>query len=332
MNNNKLIPIDLIEKLDKLLSIEKSIRNSSTILLEYDKISLYSKLEFQLFGASTKIRPAFYILRSAIEQGLINSDTTIIESSSGNFAIALAMLCKILDLKFIGVIDKNSNRNVNSFLEFYAHKVVVIDNPDARGGYLLNRLEYIKDYLDSHDNIYWPNQYTNMDSMYAHYYETAGEIIRDVEHLDYIFIPAGTCGSLSGISRRVKKHYKNIKVIAVDVIGSIIFGGNSKKRHIPGMGSSMTPELLQYAKYDDVIYVDEENVPQGCYSLFDNHYIFGGGSSGTVYYAIEKYFENKIFDKKPNVLFTCPDGGRYYLETIYNKEWIKKTFKDKEYA
>jgi cysteine synthase A len=323
---NEFVQLELIEKLDKLLNIEKSIKNSSIVSLQHTKLNLYAKLEFQLFGASTKIRPAFLIMKSAIERGLIDLDTTIIESSSGNFAIAMAMLCRVLNLKFIAVIDKNANRNANSFLKFYAHDVVVINEPDERGGYLLNRLEYVKNYIDSHDNVYCPNQYKNMDSMYSHYYGTGGEIVRDIKDLDYIFIAAGTCGSLAGISRRVKKHYKNIKVIAVDVVGSIIFGGNSKKRYIPGMGSSLTPDLLKYAKYDEIIYVNEENIPEGCYGLFDKHYIFGGGSSGTVYYAIEKYFEDKQFDKNPNVLFLCPDGGRYYLETIYNKAWVKNTF------
>lgn len=321
-----MISKDRLDALLKLKSIEKSVYGSSIVPVFDERLDLRAKLEFQLLGGSTKVRPAYRILKDYIVSGKIKENTSIVESSSGNFAIAMAMLCRIAGVNFIPVVDLNTNVNTIKFLEFFCKEVVVIDKIDENGGYLLNRLRYIEEAVQFNSNLLWPKQYSNLNNYFAHYETTGQEIIEAFPDVEYVFIAAGTCGSLSGISSALKEYDSSIQIIAVDIEGSVIFGGEPKRRYIPGMGASVTPGLLKYAQYDEVVYVDEADVPQGCYDLFDKGFIFAGGSSGTVYHAIQEYFKNKILTTKPKVLFVCPDGGRYYIDTIYNNNWVKETF------
>ena len=131
----------------------------------------------------------------------------------------------------------------------------------------------------------------------------------------------------SGVSNRVKEKWPNIKIIAVDAEGSVIFGGPPKKRHIPGLGSSIQPPLIHHAIIDELIMVSERDTIAGCEALLKQHGIFAGGSSGTVYSAISSYAA-KIADNEnpPSALFLCPDRGAAYLDTIYNPEWVAERY------
>ena len=110
-------------------------------------------------------------------------------------------------------------------------------------------------------------------------------------------------------------------MIGVDIVGSVIFGNPPKKRYIPGMGSSMVPDILKEAKIDDVVVVDEVSTIKMCHELLNTHQVFAGGSSGSVFAAIKKYFKGKRVDKKLNVVTIFPDRGDRYTNTIYNHEW-----------
>src|SRR5207247_9718170 len=106
------------------------------------------------------------------------------------------------------------------------------------------------------------NQYGNLDAMESHYELTSTEICADFDSLDYVFIGVSTAGTIAGVSRRLKERYPNIQVIAVDAEGSAIFGGAPRKRHIPGIGSSIVPPLLSYARIDDVVLISERQPVQ----------------------------------------------------------------------
>lgn len=128
-------------------------------------------------------------------------------------------------------------------------------------------------------------------------------------------------GTISGVSRRIKEKFPHAKIIAVDIYGSVIFGGKPHKRYIPGIGSSMVPSILSEAMIDDVVIVDEESVIQACYELLDENIIFAGGSSGSVYCAVKKYFHDKKFSRRPKVVSVFADRGERYSNTIYNDCW-----------
>jgi len=126
------------------------------------------------------------------------------------------------------------------------------------------------------------------------------------------------------VSRRLKEHYPNIRVIAVDTEGSAIFGGTPRKRHIPGIGSSIVPPLLSYAEIDDVVLISERETVAACRELLTRHGLFVGGSSGTAFAAVKRYAAKMPAYKHPAVLFLCADRGTPYLDTVFNPRWTAK--------
>ncbi|MHA4262417.1 2,3-diaminopropionate biosynthesis protein SbnA (plasmid) [Bacillus cereus] len=309
----------MLKKLEKLGAL---IGNTPMIKLEDKKINLYAKLEYYNLMNSVKARAAYHILKSAIERGEVTEDSTIIESSSGNFAVAIATFCKYIGLKFIPVIDPNINESYKNFLSSMSYQVIKVNKRDETGGYLLTRLEKVKELLDTIPHAYWTNQYNNQDNFQAHYQGIGSELANDFNQLDYAFIGVSTGGTIAGVSKRLKEKFPNIKIVAVDSQGSVIFGDKPCKRYIPGIGASIVPGMIKNALIDDVVIVPEIKTVTGCYELFNKHAIFAGGSSGTSYYAIQQYFENKVFQYTPNVVFLCPDNGQAYTSTIYNPEWV----------
>src|ERR1041384_2604812 len=166
-------------------------------------------------------------------------------------------------------------------------------------------LSLVKELCASVPNAYWTNQYGNPDAMEAHYRLTGAEICADFDSLDYVFIAVSTAGTIAGVSRRLKEHYPNIRVIAVDTEGSAIFGGAPRKRHIPGVGSSIVPPLLSRAEIDDVVLIPERETVQACQELLTTHGLFVGGSSGTAYAAVKRFAASLPSSKHPTVLFLC---------------------------
>src|SRR2546428_2389649 len=145
--------------------------------------------------------------------------------------------------------------------------------------------------------------------MEAHYELTATEICADFDSLDYVFIGVGTAATIAGVSRRLKEHYPNIRVIAVDAEGSAIFGGAPRKRYIPGIGSSIVPQLLSHAKIDDVVLISERETVQACRELLTTHGLFVGGSSGTAFAAVKTHAARMPAHKHPTLPFPAPAPG-----------------------
>ena len=241
----------------RLEQLGKTLRPTPHVPLAVEGMNLFAKLEYVNPVGSIKDRSAYWILRRAAERGEITEDTTVIESSSGNFATALATFTRLVGLKFIPVIDPKISGTYESFLRRTCPTVVKVEERDDTGGYLKTRLAMVKQLCATVPNAYWTNQYENPDAMDAHYRLTAGEICADFDAIDYVFIGVSTAGTISGVSRRLKERYPNIRVIAVDTKGSVIFGGPPGPRHIPGIGASIVPPLVSHAKIDDVVWIPE---------------------------------------------------------------------------
>jgi cysteine synthase A len=285
-------------------------------------MDLFAKLEYVNPVGSIKDRPAYWILKRAAERGEICEETTVIESSSGNFAVALATYTRLIGLSFIPVIDPKISGTYESFLRRTCPRVVKVEDLDDTGGFLKTRLAMVQHLCETVPNSFWTNQYGNPDAMEAHYELTAGEICAGFDSLDYVFIPVSSAGTISGVSRRLKEHFPHIRVIAVDTEGSVIFGGPPGKRHIPGIGSSIVPPLLSQARIDDVVMISERETVQACRELLTVHGLFVGGSSGTVFAAIQRYTERMTRSRRrPKVLFLCADRGTPYLDTVFDTSW-----------
>ncbi|WP_151737531.1 2,3-diaminopropionate biosynthesis protein SbnA [Paenibacillus tengchongensis] len=308
--------------LDKLYSLKHLIGNTPLVSLAHDQVNLFTKLEYQNLSGSVKVRPAFYILESSIKRGEIHEHSTVIESSSGNFAIALGTLCKRLGIKFIPVIDPNINSIYENVLLSLTDRVEKVTERDETNGFLLTRLQRVQEMLKITPEAFWTNQYGNPDAVSGHYYGLGDEIARSFDQLDYVFLGVSSCGTIAGVSRRLKEKYPNIKVVAVDTEGSVIFGDKPRKRFIPGIGASIVPPNLQEAQIDEVMHISETDAIDGCHQMLEQQSLFVGGSTGSVYAAIQNYFKGRTFTKKPSVLFICADNGTPYVNTVYNREWV----------
>ena len=300
------------------------MRPTPLIELRFPGVRLFSKLEYLNPVGSVKDRTAYWILRRAAERGDIDEHTTIVESSSGNFATALAAYAQLLGLQFIPVIDPNILPANEAFLRRACATVVKVDDPDESGGYLKTRLREVQALVARTERAYWTNQYANTDGMDAHYTLTAEEVCGDMTRLDYAFIGVSSGGTLAGMSRRLKEHYPGVKIIAVDAAGSAIFGGPARRRHIPGLGAGIVPPLLDHARVDDVVIVPESETARACRELLWEHGLFAGGSSGTSYAAIQQYAPAMRETPGATALFLCNDRGTAYLDTVFDDEWIKR--------
>ena len=301
--------------------LRRALRPTPHVRLAMKGMDLFAKLEYVNPVGSIKDRAAYWILRRAAQRREICDETTVIESSSGNFATAVATFTHLVGLQFIPVIDPNISRTYESFLRRICPTVVKVEERDDTGGFLKTRLQKVKELCAATPNAYWTNQYGNPDAVEAHYELTASEICADFDSLDYVFIGVSTGGTIAGVSRRLKEHYPNIKVIAVDIEGSVIFGGAPRKRHIPGLGSSIVPPLLSHAEIDDVVLISERETVQACQELLATHGLFVGGSSGTAFAAVKRYAARMRASKRPTILFLCADRGTPYLDTVFDPAW-----------
>lgn len=313
----------------RLAALRPLLRPTPNVQLAVEGLDLFAKLEYVNPIGSIKDRPAYWILKRAAERGDIDERTTLVESSSGNFACALAAYSRLLGLRFIAVIDPNISPTYETFLRRLCTDVVKVGQRDDTGGYLKTRLHAVKQLCAIQPHAYWTNQYGNEDAVEAHYELTAGEICADFAALDYVFIAVSTAGTIAGLSRRLKRQYPGVRIVAVDSEGSVIFGGPPRKRHIPGVGSSIVPPLLARALIDDVELVPERETAAACRELLLDHGLLAGGSSGTAFAAIKRWQPRMTAGGRlPTVLFLCADRGVPYLDTVYDPAWTARLEED----
>ena len=308
----------LVDSLDR---IRAGFVRTPVVRLRDDRVNLFAKLEYTNPNGSVKDRSAFYILKHAIESGELTPRSTVVESSSGNFAISLASFCRALEVPFIPVIDPNTNRSTDRLLSLACSHVERVTLRDHQGGYLGNRLVAVQRLLDVVDDAYWPNQYGNIRAADAHDEMTGGELCQVFDRIDYVFVGVGTGATIAGLSRRLRRDMPSVRVIAVDAAGSVAFGGQPQPRRIPGIGSSIRPPLLDHAEIDDTVIVGEDETVRACHRLVTRHGIFAGGSTGSVLAAIDRYFDG-YRGRPPVVVFLCADRGTAYGETVYRPGWL----------
>jgi cysteine synthase A len=308
---------------DRLRALRGGLRPTPVVPLRGDGLDLFAKLEYCNVNGSTKDRAALWILQQAVARGDVHTGTTVVESSSGNFAISLASYAVALGVRFVPVIDPFCNRGTEAHLRTLCPVVEKVTEPDGAGGYLRTRLARTAELITGDPAAYWPNQYRNADAAEAHYRFTGGELCEALPRLDYLFVGVGTGGTIAGLSHRVKEAFPGCAVIAVDAVGSAIFGAPAAPRRIPGLGSGIVPPLVGDALIDDVVLVPEPDAVAGCLELLGTHGVFAGGSTGSVYHAIRHFFSvSPVPRRMPTVAFLAADRGHAYAETVYNPAWV----------
>jgi len=296
-------------------------------LFKDSPLRLFAKLEGFNPGGSSKDRPAVNIIRGGFETGLIQPNSVIVESSSGNLGVGLAQACSYFGLRFICVVDAKTTLQNIRLLESYGAEVDVVLDPDPETGeFLPRRLERVKELVGSVENSFWPNQYGSPYNPLAHH-QTMHEIATALAgEVDYLLCATSTCGTLRGCVEYMRAREMQTKVIAVDAVGSVIFGGPNAKRLIPGHGAALRPQLFQPDLADECVHVTDLDCVVGCRRLARAEAILAGGSSGAVAMAMDKMRD--VIPAGATCVLIFPDRGERYLDTIYSDEWVFEHFGD----
>lgn len=287
--------------------------------------SLFLKLEGLNLAGSIKLKPAIKMINALEENGTLHQNSEIIESSSGNLGTALALVCAERGYRFTCVTDPNSSEQNRQMIEAYGGRVIVVTRTDSNGGFLQTRIQLIEQMLKENKNLVWLNQYKNPNNPRAHFETTAPEILQNFPDVDWLFIGAGTTGTLMGCVDFFKIHSPSTKIVAVDAEGSITFGDAPKKRYIPGLGTSRKPEIAREDDLYGVVHVSEPDTIRMCHRYSRKGYPIGG-STGTVLAGAKQFSENNHLDGR--IVAISPDKGEKYLTTIYNPIWIRNHFGD----
>ncbi|MET7356313.1 2,3-diaminopropionate biosynthesis protein SbnA [Streptomyces mirabilis] len=294
-------------------------------LRRVNNTSLYLKCEGFNFAGSIKLKAAAEMVDAAELDGLIRPGSVLVESSSGNLGIALAIIAADRGYRFVCVTDPRCNSTTQRLMRSLGAEVRVISTQDANLGYLHSRIQYVRELCASSDRYVWLNQYANPNNWRAHYELTAPAIARNFPDLDVLFVGAGTTGTLMGCARYFKERHKPVTIVAVDAVGSVTFGGIPERRVVPGLGTSTRPELVDESCIDDVVHVSETDTIRTCHSLAARGFVFGG-STGTVVSGATRWLGEKYPGEDPVAVAISPDLGERYLTSIYDESWLREHF------
>lgn len=285
--------------------------------------STYLKLEGLNPAGSIKLKTARALVRSVESNDLIGPGSALIESTSGNLGIALAMVCAARRYPVTLVTDPNANAGSVTMMRALGAEVVVVRDRDRNGGFLNTRIDYVRRRVAEDPNLVWLNQYANPANIAVHCYETANEVMADFGAPDWLFVGAGTTGTLMGCVERFRD-IPATTVVGVDAVGSVSFGGASAPRRIPGLGTSRRPEIFRDDGGFHKVLVSEPDTIRMCRRVARDYGLLVGGSTGTVLAAVEEFGER--IAPASTVLAISPDLGDRYLDTVYSDEWVTRYF------
>ena len=285
---------------------------------------LFLKCEGFNFAGSIKLKAATEMVEAAERDGVLRPRSVLVESSSGNLGVALSMIAANKGYGFLCVTDSRCNLSTKRLMQAFGSQVHVITEPDGVGGFLGARINYVRALCASDDRYVWLNQYSNPQNWGAHYRSTAPAIARQFPQLDVLFVGAGTCGTLMGCARYFVEWDRPVRVVAVDSVGSVTFGGEPGRRMIPGVGMSFRPPMLDESYVDDVVRVEEADTIRACHRLAATGFLFGG-STGTVVSGALGWLS---LHGSPDItaVAIAPDFGERYLDTVYHANWVQDLY------
>jgi 2,3-diaminopropionate biosynthesis protein SbnA len=283
--------------------------------------SLFLKCEGFNFAGSIKLKAATVMVEAAERDGRLMPGSILVESSSGNLGVALAMIAASKGYGFLCVTDPRCNLTTRRLMGALGSQVHVISEPDPVKGFLGARIDFVRALCASDSRYVWLNQYTNPGNVRAHYRTTAPSIARQFPRLSVLFVGAGTTGTLMGCARYFRTWHPMVRVVAVDAIGSVAFGGPPGRRLIPGLGTSVRPPLLDESYVDDVVRVEEAETLRVCHRLARRGFLFGG-STGTVVSGAMRWLA-RCETPRATAVAIAPDLGERYLDTVYSTNWVE---------
>jgi cysteine synthase A len=288
---------------------------------------VFAKVERFNPGGSIKDRAATSMLLEKVRSGELDpARTTVVESSSGNLAIGLALICRYFDMRFICVVDPKTPAQSLSILRAYGVTIEVVQQPDpVSGEFLPARLQRVGELIADIPGAFWPDQYANPRNPLAHE-ATMREIATDLGgRVDYLLAAVSTTGTMLGCSNYIRDNGLGTTVVAVDAVGSVLFSEErASYRLIPGYGASVRPALLDTERPDRVMHVTDLECVVGCRQLIRFEAMLMGGSAGATVAALHRLAGSIPADA--NCVLIFPDGGDRYLETIYSDDWVRAEF------
>ena len=303
------------------MNIAKSITDliGNTPLLELQNLSrglparVAVKLEFFNPGSSVKDRIALAMVEAAEREGKIKPGTTIVEATSGNTGIGLAMVCAAKGYKLVITMPESMSKERKMLLRAYGAELVLTPAAEGMNGAIAKAEEFVKNHPETY---FMPRQFDNPANPEIHRQTTAEEIWRDTDgNVDIFVAGVGTGGTLSGVGEVLKSRKPAVQVYAVEPAGSPVLSGGQKGAHlIQGLGAGFVPKTLNTDIYDGVITVSNEDAMATARALADKEGILSGISSGAAVWSALQ-LAAKPGNAGKLIVTVLPSYGERYLST-----------------
>ncbi|BAM99643.1 cysteine synthase A [Blattabacterium cuenoti] len=295
----------------KVDSILKTIGNTPHIRLKrlFPNHQIWIKLEKNNPGGSIKDRIALSMIEDAEKKGKIHKGDIIIEPTSGNTGIGLAMVCSVKDYRLILVMPESMSIERRKLFSIFGAKFVLTSKEHGMKG----AIQKAEELINTIPNSWMPKQFDNISNPNIHKNTTAKEIINAFpKGIDYFITGVGTGGHITGIGEILKNQFPNIKIFSVEPIESpVIFGGTPNSHSLQGLGAGFIPSILNVKILDGTFLVSKEEAFHYVRKMAKKEGILVGISTGASLSAIEKQLSN--FSKKSTILTVNYDTGERYL-------------------
>jgi cystathionine beta-synthase len=290
---------------------------------------VYAKLEFMNPMGSVKERIARYIVEKALAEGRLRAGDTLIEASSGNTAMGLAMMAIEHDLRCVMVVRRQTSREKRDALAALGVELVLVDGdlpPEHPESY--NRKA--RELAATLPRAFFPDQHNDRTNNEAHYHTTGPEIWRQMRgRIDWFVAGIGTGGTVSGVARYLKEKDPSIKVLAVDIAGSVFtdfFKTGAKvtphRTLVEGLGDEEVIACPEWQRIDEMVQATDKDAFLAARELARTEAIFAGGSSGATLWGVRQLARRLGGNERIATIF--PDSGNRYLSTIYNDDWLRQ--------
>ena len=288
------------------------VRVNNLIKKDELKADVLAKLEYFNPAGSVKDRIAKEMIQDALEKGLINENTTLIEPTSGNTGIGLSAVATALNLKIIITMPETMSVERRNLMKAYGAELVLTPGSEGMKGAIAKA----KELASQIENSFIPGQFENPANPTAHYKTTGPEIYEQTEGKVDIFVAGvGTGGTISGIGKYLKEKNPEVKVVAVEPASSpVLSTGKGGAHKIQGIGAGFVPETLNTNIYDEIITVENEDAFATGKEMAKTEGILVGISSGAALYAAKELAKREENAEK-TIVVLLPDGGDRYLST-----------------